>query len=693
MTGQLRNHNFRRVYEASDSNLIEDFYIPAMMRATKYDRAVGYFRSSIFHLVQIAVSDFILRGGQMRMICSTSLDETDEQVIRDSLENEKRIDKAIIEEIRVALRDPKTLPVIELLATMVKLGSLEIQVAYKANHHGIFHTKVGIFHDDSGDAVSFDGSANETFMAWSHNEERFKTFCTWQEGGRDRVEDDQSYFDELWAGKRSSIIVRPLPEVAKRILSLHASPDPQAAIEKVRALANRTTRETNRPPKQLQDHQVEVLREWRKTRSGIVDHVTGGGKTITALACIREWYSSIQKASVLVIVPSDLLTIQWRSEILAELASLDVRILHAGGSRSHRQWPDHLRDYLRARNSNRPRLVIATMDTAATDRFMNIADVGEHTLMIVDEVHKVGAPTRRNVLDLNPGGRLGLSATPERFGDPTGTSAIFSFFDRVLEPRFSIRDAQNSTPQRLVPYTYNIGLVALTMDESSKYRKLTNTIGALSKQFEREGAQDIKVVLDQTRIKRARLIKTAVNKIEHGVDVIERNFVDGDRWLVYCDTTSQLDELAHSLTSKGITPTRYLSTMDSSKVDTLDRFERHGGILLSIRCLEEGIDIPTVSHALILASSTNPREHLQRRGRVLRTAPNKVEAEIFDTLVGMSDGEEIRAFDHEVERAKAFAADARNERLILWRLDQLTQEDDPDWQDFENESEEEGNGD
>ena len=290
MTGRLRNYCFRPVYEASDSDLIDDFYVPAMMRATRYDRAVGYFRSSIFHLVQVAISDFVLREAKMRLICSPNLDETDERVIRDSLTSIDQIDKTIVEEIRASLRDPALLPIIELLATMVRIGALDIRIAYKADARGIFHTKVGIFHDDDGDAVSFDGSANETYMAWTHNEERFKTFCTWISGGRDQVEVDQRYFDELWEGRRASLVVRPLPEVAKSILAQHANPDPQAAVEKVRSLTRSSRRTVRHSPKQLQDHQVAVLTAWRETKSGIIDHVTGGGKTITALACIREWF-------------------------------------------------------------------------------------------------------------------------------------------------------------------------------------------------------------------------------------------------------------------------------------------------------------------------------------------------------------------------------------------------------------------
>ena len=683
MTGQLRNCRFRRVYEASDSNLIEDFYIPAMMRATRYDRAVGYFRSSIFHLVQIAVSDFILRGGKMRMICSTSLDEADEQVIRDSLADSNRIDDAIVQEIMASLRVPTLLPILELLATMIKIEVLDLRVAYKANETGIFHAKVGIFYDDNSDAVSFDGSANETFMAWSHNEERFRTFCTWKSGGREPVQDDQRYFEELWEGKRPSLLVRPLPEVAKRLLAQYANPDPQAAVEKVRSLARPSTTTVQTPPKQLQDHQVAVLTSWRKTKSGIIDHVTGGGKTVTALACVRDWFSSVPKASALIVVPSDLLTQQWRSEIRSELVSLDPRILHAGGSRSHLQWPDLLRSYLQELTSSQSRIVVATMDTAATDRFLNLADVGKNTILVVDEVHKVGAPSRRKLLALNPGAKLGLSATPQRFGDPEGTAAIFEFFGNILEPRFSISDAQMTTPPRLVPYTYDFGTVALSATEAVQYQRLTKSIGALWNQVQNESRSDLQEMLRQLRLKRARIVKSASDKVRHGVTTLQERFTDGDRWLVYCDTTQQLESLAEELNAIGISSTRYLAAMDSSKHETIDRFQRFGGVLLSIRCLDEGIDIPLVSHALILASSLNPREHIQRRGRVLRTAPSKADAEIYDTLVGTRDEETIKVFDHEISRAQEFASDARNGSNARWKLDRLARVADPEWADLE----------
>ena len=137
MAGGLRSYSFRRVYEASSCDLVDDFYIPAMMRATQYDRAVGYFRSSIFHLVQIAISDFILRGGRMRLVCSTSFDHTDESVIRESHSSAGEADNEITEGIKASLRDLASLPIIELLATIVLS-----RLAHESWHHTRFHMLV-----------------------------------------------------------------------------------------------------------------------------------------------------------------------------------------------------------------------------------------------------------------------------------------------------------------------------------------------------------------------------------------------------------------------------------------------------------------------------------------------------------------------------------------------------------------------
>jgi len=76
-------------------------------------------------------------------------------------------------------------------------------------------------------------------------------------------------------------------------------------------------------------------------------------------------------------------------------------------------------------------------------------------------------------------------------------------------------------------------------------------------------------------------------------------------------------------------------------------------VMLAIKCLDEGVDIPVINKAIILASSSNPREYIQRRGRVLRTHPGKDSAKIWDVLVCDTKGELLTV--NEAKRAKEFS--------------------------------------
>ena len=161
-------------------------------------------------------------------------------------------------------------------------------------------------------------------------------------------------------------------------------------------------------------------------------------------------------------------------------------------------------------------------------------------------------------------------------------------------------------------------------------------------------------------IQRARIVKRAAEKAPLARALLEAQFRPTQRWLVYCDDQSQLLDVIRNLRQSGIPALEYHSAMRGSRPETLDYFEERGGVVVAIKCLDEGVDIPSVDHALILASSTNPREFIQRRGRVLRTAPLKFSAEIHDVLVGLDDGGARRLVDSDLRRATQFAEGARN---------------------------------
>ena len=676
----LKTSLLRSGYSSSQGDLVNQFYIPCLNSAVSYDRSVGYFRSSLFVLVGVALSDFALRGGRMRLVCSPGLPSSDVEAVKDGLRLRESISVGLIQDLREILASPIDRPVVRLLATLVALGNLEIQIAYKPGSQGIYHEKRGIFKDASGDCVTFSGSSNETLAAWDPrlNHESFEVFLSWGDpSDAERVERHVREFEVLWKGQTPGLVVSPLPEVPREELLRHAHDGGiEAAIADVRAVVDLVGIATmDKPVKRvLMHHQVEVVEAWFAAGNrGIIDHATGAGKTIAALEIVKRWVQTGRPAVVL--VPSDLLLRQWRAEIDVELAEVLPNLLQAGGGFSKALWMQTLADMTRDDLALGPRVTVATMQTASTPDFIKRVRGGNHLLVVADEVHRIGSPQHRDFLSVPSGGQLGLSATPFRFHDPVGTDAIISYFGKPLPPPFGIAEAIEAG--RLVPYDYFPHVVDLTPAEAARWQQMSDRIAAeYARLPEDGGTKRLTDAFVMLLIRRARIIKGALAKVQLAADVVGKEFRDGQRWLVYCDDTSQLGAVMRELESIGLPVFEYHSAMVGAKAETLEHFRLRGGVLVAIRCLDEGVDIPAISHALILASSTNSREFIQRRGRVLRKAPGKYAASVHDALVvipGVHEG--YAALPSEIRRALEFAATSRNESArqaleVLWERSQ-----------------------
>ena len=280
------------------------------------------------------------------------------------------------------------------------------------------------------------------------------------------------------------------------------------------------------------------------------------------------------------------------------------------------------------------RAVVATLQTASGDAFMDLCVAGRHLFMVADEVHRMGAVEGRRLLNIETGARLGLSATPRRAGDPEGTNAILSYFERVIEPPFTLADAIKA--RTLTPYAYYPIPIQLAADEQEKWLEVGTEAKRTAGRLKGEKTPDPRTLnrLKLLLIKRARIVKNARAKVDVAVRTLKENYADGQRWIVYCDGQGQLQTVATALRAAGLDNVyEYHSAMTGDRTGTLSLFTRRGGIVVAIRCLDEGVDIPIVSHALILASSRNPREFVQRRGRVLRTYPGKTMAYLYDAIV------------------------------------------------------------
>jgi superfamily II DNA or RNA helicase len=304
------------------------------------------------------------------------------------------------------------------------------------------------------------------------------------------------------------------------------------------------------------------------------------------------------------------------------------------------------------------------MDSASSEQFRKRVQQGDHLLVVADEVHRMGSPSNSRIMQIEAGARLGLSATPQRYGDPEGTKKIFDYFGPVIEPRITLADAVRAG--RLVPYEYYPHPINLTATEADDWRKRTQAI-KLEIARQKTDSDGRKILSERAKmmlIQRSRIAKKAAAKVNLAVHVLQQNFEAGQSWLVYCEDSDQLGHVLRALADSGMSAVEYHSNMSGDREATMKWFRSFGGILVSIRCLDEGVDIPAVSHALILASSQNPRQFIQRRGRVLRKAPGKALAVIHDAIVVPVDPEEeidqLGLLKAELLRSVEFADDALN---------------------------------
>lgn len=655
--GDLSVLDLKTEYRSLKEDPVREFYRPCLLNAVSYKRAVGYFRSTVYNVIGTSIVEFARRGGRTELICSPELSEEDiDSIALGYARKSDLVGHTLSLQIEELLTAEETAFNTRVLATLVSVGALEIKVALRADRKGLYHEKIGIFSDGIGNAVSFKGSANETWSGWHlhGNFESIEVFCTCRGGlEAERVKKHEAHFDDLWAERDPDIEVFSFPAEAVAHLKKAALRDLDAVEPKdIRPHKKRRTPLT---------HQDAAVSEWlSRGGRGIFEHATGSGKTFTALMAIRRHIEAGKPA--LVVVPSRLLLDQWASEIKDEIS--EAALLLAGAGNNAWRAPHRLKGMTGTNTEHGGRIVLATMQTASMDAFRQEVLDGEHLLLVADEVHQIGSPQHARIMTLDAGSRLGLSATPIRYGDPEGTRRIFEYFGGVIPPPITLADAIEAG--RLVPYEYFPHALNLTAEESGEWRDYTDRI---RREVVRQKADEVGVrpLSDKAKmllIQRSRIAKKAASKVHLACDVLKVHFEKGQSWLVYCEDADQLAQVIAVVRKEGMDPVEYHSKMEGDCAATMSWFRSFGGILVSIRCLDEGVDIPDVSHALILASSQNPRQFIQRRGRVLRRAPDKQIAILHDAIVvpvsADDEPEQISLLKSELVRAIEFAGHAIN---------------------------------
>ncbi len=645
---ELKKHNFRPDYNKSDYDIAEEFYLPAMRSSCQYDRISGYFGSTIYIIAWSALQTFVENGGRIRIICSPVISDSDKEAMTEGYFaiNDSVVKQSLVEELEELFADDSLSKPSRALACLIAEGIVDIKIAVpesgmEPDLERLFHDKVGIFTDKNGNSVGFRGSMNETFQGLSDggNLESIDVFPSWVDvRDSQRVQNAKNYFERLWSRSEANVLVYDFPEaVKKNLIDRSNGYNWRTLVKEIStsiSLSKKWAPNKKNATKMPRKHQLTALENWVKNgRRGILEHATGSGKTFTAICAIREALD--RNKSVLVLVPSKELLKQWKTEIENSIKGISVRYLMCGDG--FNSWKSNNTLQLWTRYSGTEhKITIAIMDTACSDKFVRSVVAGTHLLIVADEVHRIGSPARRNILNIDAGERLGLSATPIRYGDPIGTSAIFDYFGGIVPPKFSLDDAIKSGV--LTKYFYHPLPVHLTNEEQESWQEISKEISRLIALNKKAGESIGNIISSCPRLQmkllaRARIVKQAANKVDLALNVIQRYYEKNQKWIVYCDNQTQLGIVLSSLLQHDYDAYEYHSDMTGDRNETLNYFEQNGGILVSIRCLDEGVDIPSATHALILASSKNPREFIQRRGRILRKYPGKHFAQLYDAIV------------------------------------------------------------
>ena len=671
----LSQLNLRPEYSKGTDDIAADFYLPCLAASSRYDRITGYFSSSVYVVAWPALRAFVRLNGRIRVICSPVLSSSDIEGLEQAsdAQRDETIAGALARELDGLLHEPQLRSASIGLACLVAAGIVDIRVAVleqgaPAAARRMFHDKAGVFLDDAGNSVGFRGSMNETYLglASDGNLESVDVFPSWASGrDAERAHNVSARFGELWENQVAGVEVRSLPRRVRDVL-VEASADSNWELIADELTASAHQADTPGADEQrsvggraLHHHQELLLSNWLANgRRGIAEAATGAGKTTIGIAAVRECVDI--GLGALVLVPSTLLLDQWVEEIEALLP--DVRVLRFGDG--DRSWsrPGILRR-LGSPKAGEKRVAVATMQTASQPEFLRLLGQADRLLLVADEVHRLGSPAFSRALTLDPPARLGLSATPRRFGDPGGTAALLDWFGGVLEPKYGLSDALRDGV--LTPYAYHPHHVELTEDEHKRWMELSALIGRRAAVVGENGSSD--EALKRLLIRRARIAKTATAKTSLATQVLGEEFRAGQRWLVYCDGQAQVDQVRGALSNIGISSLEYHSNMAGDRRAALGDFEVNGGVVVAIRCLDEGVDLPAVTHALVLASSRNPREFIQRRGRVLRRYPGKRLAHVHDALISPPVAHDMtdRLILAELGRAVEFARGASNPECVV----------------------------
>lgn len=659
----LTDYKFKSLYSTGDNYSPIDFFTNALSGSVRFDLGLGFFSTASFNVLSLGFAKFISNGGLMRLYINQYLSEEDYNAL---IASPQAIEDSVISNFHsmLAILSKRDVHFFNCISFLISSGRIDIRIIIPKTG-GIAHQKFGIFTDEEGNKISFIGSLNLTAAALtSHNIESVSCQMSWK-GAEDSIGEYEALFDEYFNGKKESIHVLKAEQLTKEIVKAFPSNDEKKILEEEEKLVKElsaiqqkkddqeesgfvlSTDDTPRFPYVTGafQYQIDAYESWKNNGdTGIFAMATGTGKTITSLNCVLEEFKKSGKYKILILVPSNDLVAQWTGEV-GKFNYKNVYIVN--GQNDWRKSLTELKNDA-AWGIERNYVIISTYTSFTDPSFQSLIKKlnDDDMILIADEAHNVGSSSVRKAFDVLPiRKRIALSATPNRKYDEEGTHAIEEYFHDVPPYCYSFSMERAIREGRLMHYLYYPRVAYLNDSEMKRYISYTRQLLSFFDSKEKKFKESPEVT--DLLMKRKRVIHKAQDKYRVFMSIIDELVSKNKTKYCFVYTPEGVDYQNGGEEEKIIEkmkalvydkyPHIHTNTFiggDNGKKDKLRAFaEGKVDMLFAMKCLDEGVDVPRAEVGIFTSSTGNPRQFIQRRGRLLRTHPDKSFAYIYDTIV------------------------------------------------------------
>lgn len=676
-------------YRPGEYNSPEKFFNDCLENSKEFDLKLGYFSSGTISVLADGFATFISNGGRMRLVINHIVSDEDKEAISKGIHGGviDCFDLTNFEALRQTF-DEYQQQFFECLAFLIYDKRIDIRIIKPRNKKGIAHTKSGQFRD--GDSItSFTGSANFTISGLFNNLEEISIDRSDSVDMRvqKRIQSQREDFDSIMEGKKKNVEYLSPDNLVSAIMSNYGDKDIEELldvetklrkIKKERAIRERQERldmacedfeiEPRFPyPQGPREYQKTAFENWKNNgQKGLFAMATGTGKTITSLNCLFEIYQRKGYYKAIILVPTITLVNQWEQECRKFQFANITKVYSKNPT-----WRDEVErilfneKYKTERDPEVSYIIISTYASYSREKVFNVLNGFDkkRLLLIADECHNMGSGSLvKRLKEIPYLRRIGLSATPERQFDDEGNKKLNKFFgsEEHYTYEYSMEEAIKNGV--LCKYMYYPHLVRLTPDEMNVYVELSEKIAKYFN-YNTETFDHIDEILKMLLLARKRIVHKAVNKLEAFKSIIEKRFEERGNLkysLIYVpegnkpdyvgaqddfDKNERIDDdndaehliniytQAVAEVDDHVTVRKFVSGQKDRDEVLYDFAEGKLQVLTSMKCLDEGVDVPRSELAIFCSSTGNPRQFIQRRGRVLRTHPDKKMAELHDLVV------------------------------------------------------------